>query len=390
MKNKRVFYLMSIIIMFIMIICLATNVTNATEEVAFDPNSNSSDYPTTYYYYTQIERWTPYNDLVYTVPDYDISYLARTVYLAESGSLDTPIYTILDEYSGSGGGTYTLDENNIGNNISESYNGSTLYLVEKYEVVPSQFDYSSLTVGVTQEFDFPAPGTLSLNISGTSQMANSVKTTAMADYSVPSYSSRKLKVDSQFQSSAADEPLRDVYIYPYLELQDTSTSTAYKSSEISLGTVRLPVFYVKIDLTATGTGMPAGYFNIQESLGNEKMEVVESTYGSAVGYVGKVQNDEYSYFSFANFTSSSSFNISYGSADGERVDSSDYSFYATESNGAVTYSNLGDNVWMMQVKHQFNSDVSISNGIFYNVLPFVIIAIVAVLGIAILKKNSIK
>lgn len=65
-------------------------------------------------------------------------------------------------------------------------------------------------------------------------------------------------------------------------------------------------------------------------------------------------------------------------------------FVTTRANGDIYNENLGDGVYRLVISHQLTSDVSISNGIFYNIIPFIIIFAVAILGIFILKKNSIK
>lgn len=369
MRKNKVYLLISTITIYFIMLCINLNVSNAQGQVELDPNSNPNEFPTKYCYYTKIERWSDKNDLQIHENDYYDSTYTRELYCTPAEHLfDTNYYTSIS-YDGS---SYT---------IGSEYNGTDIYIVEVFELNMNNFSYSDFTVGEEREYDFPSPTTISLNISG-STMATSIATEAMKDYS-PTTDSYTLKIQSKYQSETPDEESRDIYIYPYLEKDGT------KIANIDLGTITLPVFYYSLNLTATGTGMPAGYFYSHTSILNSSdgISIVESTYGSAVGDLGRTENDSYSALQYSEFINPSSISMTYNSSD-----SNSYSndFTLTEANGGISFVNTGNNVWKKVLTKQLESNVSIANGIFYNVVPFVLIAIVAVLGIVILKKNSIK
>lgn len=240
MRKKKIYLIIFMIIIFIAMLFINMIESNASEQVSFDPSSNEDDFPTTYYYYTKIERWYNNNDLVYRFSNCNISWLEREVYLTES----------LDGGSKYSLGSGSLDEQVSLNNTSGYFSdGSDIYLVESFTLNASSFEYSSFTVGEERtDIQLPAPGTISLNISD-----SNIVNTAMENYT-PLTTSPTLNIQSQYQSNIPDEENRDIYIYPYLEIDGDKTAS------VDQGAIRLPVFSIYVDLTATGTRYACGIF----------------------------------------------------------------------------------------------------------------------------------
>ncbi len=385
MKNKKIYlFIFAIILGTIMLFANSTNVY-ASEKVYFDEYSSN----TKFYVYTAIERWTPANDLVFEKhDDWSGSWYTKRVYLRDDYDSN---YNHSVEITSS-----MLDSNNkvslngINNSDFNVFDcGSTVYLVEEYDIsnLDSYASYSEFKIdSENTSYSLPCEDRLSLDIDD-----SSIVNTSMSQYSSPSDSYR-LYIQAKYQSSSADESNREIYIYPFLK--DSSNSKVTSESQ---GTIQLPIFNIDVDsLSASGNAMHAGYFQFDWSnfgdssfISSNNSSSVSSSYGYLSGNL--IKKDNYSLLSYSDLSNiSNSISVTYSWSDQYVATNTSSSISFSADIGSIGTDSSTTNAYKRTISGSISRDASAPNGVFYNALPFAIAGIVAILGIVILKKNSIK
>lgn len=383
MKNKKIYlFIFAIILGTIMLFANSTNVY-ASQDVDFESGTSN----TTFYVYTEIERWTPANDLVFEKhDDWSGSWYTKRVYLRDDYDSN---YNHSVEITSS-----MLDSNNkvslngINNSDFNVFDcGSTVYLVEEYDIsnLDDYASYSDFTIDEeNRDYSLPCEDRLSLDIDD-----SSIVNTSMSQYSP---SNHELYIQAKYQSSSVSESNRDIYIYPFLK--DSSNSKVTSESQ---GTIQLPIFNIDVDsLSASGNAMHAGYFQFDWSnfgdssfISSNNSSSVSSSYGYLSGNL--IKKDNYSLLSYSDLSNiSDSISVTYYWSSQYVATNSSSSTSFSANIGSIGTDSSTTNAYKRTISGSISRDASAPNGVFYNVLPFAIAGIVAILGIVILKKNSIK
>lgn len=228
-----------------------------------------------------------------------------------------------------------------------------------------------------------------------------------------------------------------------------------KTDSVTLRTILLPIFYVKYDFDASGNTMPYGSWNVSfnRDFGNFPYTINDvnftmdcnSNYSFNLGSGPSVEGtlitrgnnrgNYYSKLSYAEFSTlvdksspstnsdtgseSDLFKVSYSGSltamvEGERINSSYGNVgYGTNNfgtgvkssnrnvvaskgaykNGAIVArktENSDNNTYYYQINRSLYANASVPNGLFYTIIPFVILIAVAGAGIVIIKKKSVK
>ena len=384
MKNKKIYlFIVAIVLLAIMLFATSTNVY-ASNGVSFESGTSN----TTFYVYTAIERWTPANDLVFTKNDnWSESWYTKRVYLSDTTDLSSTNSVEITE------SMLDTDTNEVSlNGINHSnFNiftcGSTVYLVEEYDIsdLEDNASYSDFKIdNENTNYSLPCKDRLSLDIDD-----SSIVNTSMSQYSP---SNHELYIQAKYQSSSVSESNRDIYIYPFLK--DSSNSKVTSESQ---GTIQLPIFNIDVDsLSASGNAMHAGYFQFDWSnfgdssfISSNNSSSVSSSYGYLSGNL--IKKDNYSLLSYSDLSNiSNSISVTYSWSDQNVATKTSSSISFSADIGSIGTDSSTTNAYKRTISGSISRDASAPNGVFYNVLPFAIAGIVAILGIVILKKNSIK
>lgn len=392
MKNKKIYlFIVTMVLIAIMLFANSTNVY-ASNGVSFESGTSN----TTFYVYTAIERWTPANDLVFTKNDeWSGSWYTKSVYLRDTNDSN---YTNSVEITESmiDTDTHEVSLNGINNsNFNIFTYGSTVYLVEEYNIssLTSEASYSNFTIDQENtDYSLPCEDRLSLGIDTSNSMERTIVNTSMSQYTSPN-SSCQLYIQSKYQNSSITESNRDIYIYPFMK-----NSLSEKVTKLSQGTIKLPIFNVDVNsLSAYGNAMHAGGFQLDLSNFGDSTFIsehnsptgVSSSYGYYSGHI--IQNDNYSLLSYSDLNSlSNSVNATYSWSSQDVATNSSDSISFSADLGSIGTDSTTTNSYKRTISGSISRETSAPNGVFYNVLPFVIAGIVAILGIVILKKNSVK
>lgn len=384
MKNKRIIFI------FMFILAAAILFVNPEKVKASDSISTGSDSYNQFEVTTKIERWTPVNDLVYVKEDdWSTSWYTKTVFLrgtlrSTGSEAEVEISSSDFEYNSSVGG-YAVELGTSDPSSSYDFDfeyGSTVYLVEKYDISNITNEGHTFVVNdIDTSYSIPTNDYLDFTFND-----STVESSSKYDYD-PS-SSQQVYIEARFQSSTPSEEYRDKYLYPYLK--DSNDSKTYT---VSQGTINLPIFCVYVDFSASGNMMPAGYFRIPDLpsvyWGSNNANI-SSGYGYANGYV--IRNDEYSLLRYND--------VDYSSRTVEYV-WNEYDVVATSGSSSsiskmvdVSRSSrsrsVTENIYDYRLSTTINEDSSAPNGVFYNILPYAVAGIIAVAGIVLLKKHSVK
>lgn len=373
MKNKKIYLILFAVALFAIMLFANTTDVHATVYGAED-----------FYIRTKIERWSDNNDLVFTKnDDWNGTWYTKTVYLTTNETGDPTDTT--------NGGTYVqiteerLDnENKYYLNINNFQNGSDVYLVEKYHIT-STSSMNAVLGGTGSSNTLPSNDSLDFSFdTSTGTIGETIKNNSMQNYYPDgSYS---IKAVLLYDSSDPSSEYRSTDIY--LSMSDFSGDTSVKTDSESKGTINLPIYGLKAGLRASGNLVSAGYFGVEVDTGsnNDEYPNAGSGIGSTSGYVEK--NDNYSLRSYESITNYYStpwyyWNSNAATSSGrENVQNIEISELTQDTDLTNTY--------YRTIYGTYEDSQSISNGIFYNILPFAIAGLVAIAGIVILKKNSIK
>ena len=413
MKNKRIFMLMFIVGLFAIMLFINPNKVHAA--------ANDNVVNNTLEVTTKIERWTRSNDLIFIKNDDwggNSTWYTKTVWLRGT-SIDTS-ETIEVQIQES---DFELDDSDgkykcslEGWNYDNFAYGTDVYLVEKYDVSKLK-NQDNIVPGETTYTNYylPCQDRLQLSVNN-----NTIKSNSTSGYNNPA-NSYQLYIKCVYHGNPTEENRpRDIIVN--MENSDEKVTTK------SQGTINLPVYRLKIDsLTASGNMMPAGRFSIYGLLyGDGDYDTVDclvygtfgheatSSFGSANGYIYSAS--EYSCFDY-NFITTVEFDdptdVVYfwkgteGDIDacGQNLNGGSYSPYENIDEGydgsyyyipvetsisELVQDSNGSNTYVRTISGSISNSTSAPNGIFYNILPFAIAGILAVSGIILLKKNSIK
>ena len=380
MKNKRIFMLMFIVGLFAVMMFMNPNEVHA----ATTYNTNFD-----FVKVTEIQRWTPENDLIYRKVENwggDSTWYTKEVYLSNTATPDfsTNSWQLME----------ITDNGDTFYNEGSDYEGQTLYLIEKYTINLTSVG-DSLAVGETNIAGYiPTGDYLDFNFNNTT-----IKTNSTINYiKNESSNSYQACVEKLFTSGTADTENRDTTVYAYVK-----NSSEAKVTSASRGSIVLPIFNLKVSMSASGNMVPAGHFAIHfarddQYWGNDiDANTSTSSLGSASGYFLKkdyCSSLTYDYFSNPVYDvyyrwSNNEPDI-YGKSYSNIGNWNQYELNSSEYTVSEIEEDTGNNTYYRTVSATLNWNKTAPNGIFYNILPFAIAGILAVAGIALLKKNSIK
>ncbi|MBQ3408643.1 MAG: hypothetical protein IJH12_05530 [Clostridia bacterium] len=404
MKKKYLFILTFAIFVILMLL--------STGEVKAATTYQNTDL----YVRTTIERWNyHYKDLVFTkYDDWGGSgtndWYTKTVWLTNSASGDpeeiaqdsdwrTECIEIEESYFDENN-KVSLDSGHFSTSFDEN---ETVYLVEKYHINTSSGNLS-YTIGEWNTNNaLPCRDRLDFSFDYSSGIAQTIKETSMNEYNPQN--SYTVYIKALYDTD--DVTANDRGTIVYFNLENSETKTLEKSQ----GTINLPVYAIKVDLTARGNVMEAGKFavgrafpsdgdwsNWGEVFCDDSDLGITSSVGRATGYIldsyDSETNENMNFQGISNRTIND-FYIFYN-ANGDIWD-----FYDNESwigyldrsdfslSSLVADSTL-PNTYVRTISGTYENNQTAPNGIFYNILPFTIAGIAAIAGIVLLKKNSIK
>ena len=375
MKNKRIFLVFILSALFLFALAGTSKASNSI----YDGSGSYTNFEVK----TKIERWSPANDLVFVKNDsWSSEWYTKRVFLR--GKYDgSDVEYEINESSFEEISTYsnTYSRAIALKDMGPFTPGSDVYLVEKYNVSSIASNTSSLEAGLDGHVfdDIPSNDRLVFDIDD-----SYIVSEAMTNY--PSSFDKKIYIDTRYQSGDPSDGLnRDLYLYVYMK--DNSGS---KTDEISKGTIELPIFRVDTYFTATGNTMPAGTFTMPSAMhapdwGTNDPDI-SSGYGRTIGRA--LYNSEYSLISYRDVQSLDDNSITYSWSSEERIATSSNSISISPSlSGRENYDN---HIYAYTLSGSATSDKSAPNGIFYNVVPFVVAGVIAVAGIIVFKRRSTK
>lgn len=356
MKNKRIYLLLFAIALFALMLF-----ANTTDVHASDTNYVLN-------VETTINNWQEGNDLIFVKVDNDWEDVScdegrlqytKTVYLQESGNSTT----------------YPITETKKLSYYSFS-TGSTVKLVERYEFTGSDNNMAvERSFGINSQ-DYITLGSLDNNGDLIADSKWSQKTGWKKTYSDTAfeyYEGAEMGTLYAYYDSFYEGAYR---YYFYFVGDNNSKTTTFDRGDINLMSFRV---YTDFDLSGNLVGPDSYYWYISPSSTSSTDSFDETTDHIVVsaGQFNDIVNDNYYIYicgtpQVDNASTSFSYGSSWGAANRSSVQTSgnDYMY--------VTLTQSGD------------FSVTPPNGVFYNILPFAVAGLVAIAGIVILKKNSIK
>lgn len=383
MKNKRIFLVFILSALFLFALAGTSKASNSI-------NTGSESY-STFEFTTKIERWSQANDLVFVKNDsWSGDWYTKRVFLRGQYNGSDVEYEItanklssIDTYDGSYNHAVALkDKGPDGDWLFDL--GSDVYLVEQYDVSSLANYYSNehWTVGATDSsHSLSSSDRLVLDVND-----STITDTSFANYN-PSSSDKTLYVEARYQSETPSSENRDLYLYVYME------NNSEKTNEVDQGTINLPVYEVYVDFTAYGNCMPAGTFSAPSALSAPEWGSNNPTTSSNYGYYqGRaLYNSNYSLITYRDIQSLDDDSITYSWSSNEHV---------VATNGGSSYSVSPDlsctdydtyyNEYTFTLSGTISANRSAPNGVFYNIIPFVVAGVIAVAGIIVFKKRSTK
>ncbi|MBQ3408644.1 MAG: hypothetical protein IJH12_05535 [Clostridia bacterium] len=338
-----------------------------------------------FYVRTKIERWSNNNDLVFIKNDNwggseANDWYTKTVWL-----------TSLETGDPENGASYQIQASALNNNRlilnnlegSPFSQGDTIYLVEKY-VINTTSHNLRYEVGETISNILPSADRLDFSFDYSSGIGQTIKNTSMQNYTPEDSYSLYTTAIATDTDVAAD---RDTNVWIYF---GTATNKLQNKSK---GTINLPVYAVKIDLTAQGNALKSGY--ISGCIGDIRIgkyldERCESSVGSASGIVtydycfNDITNKAISDYTFYYYWLEDG-NDFYGAVCG-----GDCIEFDNLTMSSLSVDNIEPNTYTRTIAGTLERNQTVPTGIFYDILPFIIAGMVAIAGIILLKKNPIK
>ena len=353
MKNKKIYLILFAVALFA--IMLFANTTDV----------HASDTNYTLKVETTINNWQEGNGLIFVKVDEnweDISFndgyfqYTKTVYLQKQGETTKHAITS-SEYLSNFDGYFE--------------NGDTVKLIEEYT-----FRSTGSKLAVQQDFTIDSDDYLTLGTldqgeatgkwSTGAEWQRTYASSALSNYNGENMGTLTAYYDGFYESA---------YKYYFYFADGNNKTTTYDRGQINLMSFRV---YADFDVSGNLVGPDSYYWYVSphtaNSFGNytetSSYEVVSADQFNAV-----VSDDFDIYICGTPQVNNASTSFNYGTSW------SDANVSSVETSGDYMYVTLTQ-----------SGDFSVTppNGIFYNILPFAVAGLVAIAGIVILKKNSIK
>ena len=368
------------------------------------------------YVETNIDRWSPANDLQFYSTRCSSAVIEGVDVNGNDLSVNLDCGTEVSlgfEFDGS---------DSSWNNYPYKFKSGSVVTVRE------TLDYSNESCGATlcQESEIGnfSETSLSLNIPDSEQYKDEMIEKTFDNVSTDTYN---VYMDRVYEDEYSN------YTVSYIYLNDGGT----KGDTINLGTILLPIYKINYDLSAKGNFLPRGYWSIEFDSSDTMPYALsdvefnfDKTSETDVGgprtdgtYIDRGVNNNGNYYSFLSYSMfdrigvSKILDVKYIGVD--TVDnnvssaySTDYSLYSTEFDrlskttgnvsavrraynpnqnvGIVKADSSDDNTYVYTLNQDIENNVSVPNGIFYNIIPFILIIAVAGIGIVIIKKRSVE